>query len=120
MSNAIATYLHGQVVEDEIHLSLLELCQACSAAEEQVTAWVFEGVLEPAGERPQDWRFTGHSLRRARFAARISRDLEVNPAGVALALDWEQVAALIPDVPGPTVAETAAFGVSPVTALNMR
>ena len=95
MSNAIATYLHGQVVEDEIHLSLLELCQACSAAEEQVTAWVFEGVLEPAGERPQDWRFTGHSLRRARFAVRISRDLEVNPAGVALALDLlDEIAAL--------------------------
>jgi chaperone modulatory protein CbpM len=87
MSNSITAYLHAQVVEDEIHLSLVELCQACSVPEELVTAWVFEGVLEPAGERQQDWRFTGNSLRRARLALKISRDLEINSAGVALTLD---------------------------------
>jgi AraC-like DNA-binding protein len=41
-----------------------------------------------------------------------SRDLPY--VGVALALDWEQIAALIPDVPAPGLGETAAFGVSPV------
>jgi chaperone modulatory protein CbpM len=95
MSDLTANYLSGEVVENEIHLSLVELCKACSAAEDQVTAWVFEGVLEPAGNGPRDWRFTGHSLRRARLALRISRDLEVNPPGVALALDLlEQIAML--------------------------
>jgi chaperone modulatory protein CbpM len=94
--NAMTTaYLEGQVVEDQVHLSLLELCRACRAHEEQVTAWVFEGVLEPAGGQPQDWRFGGESLRRARLALRIARDLEVNPAGVALALDLlDEIAAL--------------------------
>lgn len=75
------------VVEEEIQLTLAELCQACRAPEEYVLAWVFEGVLEPSGERLQDWRFGGQSLRRARLALRLSRDLEINPAGVALALD---------------------------------
>jgi chaperone modulatory protein CbpM len=87
MSSSVTAYLSGHVVEDEIHLSLVELCQACSVPEELVMAWVFEGVLEPAGERRQDWRFTGNSLRRARLALKISRDLEINSAGVALALD---------------------------------
>lgn len=50
-------------------------------------AWVFEGVLEPIGTAPQDWRFTGQSLRRARLAVWLTGDLEVNPPGVALALD---------------------------------
>lgn len=95
MSNSIAESLQGQVVEDEIELSLVQLCQACNAAEEQVTSWVFEGVLEPAGRGPQDWRFAGYSLRRARLALRISRDLELNTAGVALALDLlDEIAAL--------------------------
>jgi chaperone modulatory protein CbpM len=80
-------YLCGQVVEDEIHLTLTELSQACGAAEEHVTAWVFEGVLEPAGQLPQDWQFGGSSLRRAHLAVRLTRDLEINAAGVALALD---------------------------------
>lgn len=95
MSHTTVAYLRGQVVEDEVHLSIGELCQACGAAEELVTAWVFEGVLEPAGEQPRDWRFSGKSLRRARLALRISRDLEINASGVALALDLlEEIAAL--------------------------
>ncbi|MCX7148306.1 MAG: MerR family transcriptional regulator [Rhodocyclales bacterium] len=86
--NPIAmTFIQGPVVEEEVHLTLVELCQACSAAEEHVLAWVFEGALEPVGESPQDWRFTGDSLRRARLALRLTRDLEINPPGVALALD---------------------------------
>jgi chaperone modulatory protein CbpM len=94
--NAMTTaYLEGQVVEDQVHLSLVELCQACRAQEEQVTAWVFEGVLQPAGEQPANWRFGGDSLRRARVALRIARDLEVNSAGVALVLDLlDEIAAL--------------------------
>lgn len=81
------TFIQGLVVEETVHLTLVELCQACNAEEEHVLAWVFEGVLEPVGESPQDWRFGGESLRRARLALRLSRDLEVNPPGVALALD---------------------------------
>ncbi|WP_310449299.1 chaperone modulator CbpM [Sulfuritalea sp.] len=94
--NPIAmTYIEGPVVEEEVRFTLVELCQACSAEEEHVLAWVFEGVLEPAGSSPQDWRFSGESLRRARLALRLSQDLEINPPGVALALDLlDEIAAL--------------------------
>jgi chaperone modulatory protein CbpM len=86
--NPIAmTFIQGPVVEEEVHLTLVELCQACNAEEEYVLAWVFEGALEPVGESPQDWRFTGDSLRRARLALRLTRDLELNPPGVALVID---------------------------------
>ena len=87
MSQANMTFVEGRVVEEEVHLTLVELCQACSAEEEHVLAWVFEGALEPVGESPRDWRFSGDSLRRARLALRLTRDLEINPPGVALALD---------------------------------
>lgn len=87
MSETKLNFLQGQVVEDEVQLSLVELCRACGAPAEQVTIWVQEGVLEPAGEGPQDWRFGGYSLRRTRLAMRIFRDLDLNPAGVAVALD---------------------------------
>jgi chaperone modulatory protein CbpM len=85
----------GPVVEEDVHLTLVELCRACRVPEDYVIAWVLEGVLEPAGEAPQDWRFTGPALRRARLALRLSRDLEINPPGVALALDLlDEIAAL--------------------------
>jgi chaperone modulatory protein CbpM len=34
-----------------------------------------------------EWHFSGAALRRARVAVRLERDLELNLAGVALALD---------------------------------
>jgi len=49
--------------------------------------WVSEGVLSPAGSSPQDWRFSGDSLKRAKTAARLTRDFEINTSGLALALD---------------------------------
>jgi len=75
------------IVEEDVQLTLDELCRACRAAEEQVRVWVVEGVLTPIGDAPHEWRFAGASLRRARLALTLSRELEVNPPGVALALD---------------------------------
>jgi chaperone modulatory protein CbpM len=87
MSEASPLSVQGAVVEEEIQFTLVELCRVCSATEEQVAALVFEGVLEPAGQRIEEWRFAGTTLRRARIALRLTRDLEINAAGVALALD---------------------------------
>jgi chaperone modulatory protein CbpM len=75
------------IVEEDVHLTLIELCRACHAHEEQVHVWVVEGVLTPIGESPQEWRFAGASLRRARLALTLTRELEINAPGVALALD---------------------------------
>lgn len=95
MTNADTRLCQGPIVEEEIHLTLVELCQACRASEDHVIAWVYEGVLEPVGEAPPDWRFSGPSLRRARLALWLTRDLEINPPGVALALDLlDEIAAL--------------------------
>lgn len=95
MNENSKSLIHGVVVEEELHLTLHELCRACQAPLEQVHVWVVEGVLEPIGQAPQEWRFTGQSLRRARLALRLTRDLEVNASGVALALDLlDEIAAL--------------------------
>lgn len=87
--------ISGCVVEEEVSLSLQELCHASHAHVGQVQVWVIEGILEPIGQVPQDWVFTGQALRRARVALRLTRDLEVNASGVALALDLlDEIAAL--------------------------
>lgn len=95
MAEPISTSLRGPVVEETLQLTLLELCQASGAPQEQISLWVIEGVLQPAGQVPHEWRFGGASLRRTRLAYRLSRDLEINPSGVALALDLlEEIQAL--------------------------
>ena len=95
MNQTPMTLSQGAVVEEEVRLTLLELCQACSAEAGHVETCVFEGVLSPSGDSPQNWSFSGDSLRRARLALRLSRDLEINTPRVALALDLlDQIAAL--------------------------
>lgn len=75
------------VVEEELEFTLADLCHACDAEPAQLVDLVGEGVLEPAGQGPQDWRFSGPSLRAARTALRLSRDLGLTPAATALVLD---------------------------------
>ena len=75
------------IVEVEYRLTLVELCHACDAREEDVRAWVDEGALEPEGRQPQDWRFAAAVLPRARTAARLARDFEIDAPAIALVLD---------------------------------
>jgi chaperone modulatory protein CbpM len=80
-------HMESQLIDDDIYLSLTELCRSCSMQSDTVEAWVFEGVLRPQGEQPQEWRFNGTTLRRAKLAQQLSQDLEINTPGIALALD---------------------------------
>ena len=87
MNPITISFIEAPVVEEELLLTLMDLCRACDTEEQYVLAWVYEGILEPIGESQADWRFRGDSLRRARLAQHLARDLEINPPGVALALD---------------------------------
>ena len=79
--------LSGILLDEQTVLSLDDLCHACSSPTEWVIELVEEGALEPVGHEPSQWRFTGTSLQRAHTAMRLQRDLGLNLAGIALALD---------------------------------
>lgn len=80
-------YLTATLVDEATPMTLAELARAIRAREEEIHVWVFEGVLQPTGESPGEWRFTGASLRRAKLASTLSRELEINTPGIAMALD---------------------------------
>jgi len=82
-----ANALRGSVVEEEVELTIVELCRACRTSEHEIELWVVEGVLQPRGGSRESWRFGGDALTRIRLATRLRRDLELNTPGVALALD---------------------------------
>ncbi len=76
----------GTVIEDD-NLTLEQLCQACGVHADWVISLVEESIIEPQGTEIRMWRFSGASLVRVRSALRLQRDLGVNLAGIALALD---------------------------------
>lgn len=78
--------LAGTILDEQAPLTLAELTRACAVRAELIIELVEEGVLAPIGREPHRWRFTGVHMRRARMALRLQRDLGVNFAGAALAL----------------------------------
>ena len=77
----------GTVLDDRTIFTLYELCRVCGVHAELVIEMVEEGVLEPRGVAPEEWRFSGSAVTRAQKALKLSRDLRVNWPGAALALD---------------------------------
>ncbi|MGC9163239.1 MAG: chaperone modulator CbpM [Thiomonas sp.] len=92
--------LCGIVVEEQVDLSLDDLCAVCRVERTQIVHLVEEGVIDPLPTQPPaaplaQWRFSGEALTRARRAVRLQRDFELNAAATALVLDLlEQIDAL--------------------------
>lgn len=85
-SDEMLPQLSGIILEEQTGLTLADLCRACAVHAEYIIELVEEGVLAPVGNEPQRWRFTGIHMHRATVALRLQRDLGINLAGVALAL----------------------------------
>lgn len=79
--------LVGEVLEESDLVSLAELCRSCTVETRTITTLVSEGILDPMGRDVEHWQFTVSSLRRVKTVIHLQRDLGVNLAGAALALD---------------------------------
>lgn len=85
--DALLKVLSGEILEEARELTLAEFCQACRVPAERVLELVAEGVIEPLGREPRAWRFRAVCIRRVRRVQRLERDLGLNVAGAALALE---------------------------------
>ena len=84
--------LGGQLIEDETLITVDELCRHCTVRVEEVITLVQEGILDPSGrivsaQRADAWQFHISSVKRVRTVNHLQRDLGVNLAGAALALE---------------------------------
>lgn len=92
MNRDLMSLLRGEVLEEEVELTLAELCQSCRVPAVRIVEMVEEGIVDPQGaeildHEPSRWRFAGRSVRRVHCVLRLQRDLGVNLAGAALAID---------------------------------
>ena len=85
-----ADYAMEDIMENITELTIEDLCRACTAHADIIIELVSEGVIEGTATQqnlpPEYWRFTGLHLHRAKVAMRLHRELGVNFAGAALAL----------------------------------
>lgn len=74
------------LLDEETRLTLSELCRACNIHAEWVIELVDEGVIDPI-HLDNNLQFPGNSVRRIQVIRHLQRDLDVNLAGAALALE---------------------------------
>ncbi len=87
MGKAVVELVAGEIVEEEIELTLADLCRTSRLPAETIIEFVELGIIEPAGRSPRQWRFRGGCLQRIRSVQRLGRDLGIGPPGAALVLD---------------------------------
>ncbi len=79
--------LTGKLYDEDNEITVVELCRICCVDEELVGELVAEGILEPVGNVSEPTVLPYSSVRRTRTVVRMQRDLGVNLAGAALALE---------------------------------
>jgi chaperone modulatory protein CbpM len=79
--------LSGTVLDELEQLTLHELASLCGCETDWIVGLVEEGIIEPIGHDVPDWQFTGVSVIRVRTAIRLNQDLDVNLAGIGLAIE---------------------------------
>jgi chaperone modulatory protein CbpM len=87
MNQDLLDNLCGELLDEDTEYSLAELCRHCGVPAECLLELVEEGVIVPRGQAMGVWRFSSISIVRVQRALRLRRDLGVNLAGAALALD---------------------------------
>jgi chaperone modulatory protein CbpM len=87
MAELVALKTSTVVVEEQVSYTLSELCQASGAEQDLVHGLVGEGLLQPTGQGPDHWRFSGDALSRTRKASRLGRDFQLDLAAVSLVME---------------------------------
>jgi chaperone modulatory protein CbpM len=89
MNNDVIESYTGIIVDDGEPVSLIKLSHCCDLSVEEILTMVEYGVIEPLNFQTSHirWEFNSSSIVRINIATRLQRDLEVNLAGAALALE---------------------------------
>ena len=78
--------LASLIDDNGLELSLSEFCKVCCINADDVLRYIDHSVIEPP-VKEGEWRFSSICIQRVQRAGRMQRDLGINPAGLALALD---------------------------------
>ncbi|WP_411185306.1 chaperone modulator CbpM [Pseudomonas sp.] len=69
-----------------MQLNIHEFCQCAELTQVTLLEIVDHGIVEPSGTTPDEWLFDNNALVAVKRARRLQSDLQIDWAGVALAL----------------------------------
>jgi chaperone modulatory protein CbpM len=86
MSHEEHKTLSGTIFNEQTEITVVELCELCSIDTQTIDDLIAEGILEPSDDGSLT-RLPYSSVRVTSTIIRLQRDLGVNLAGAALALE---------------------------------
>ena len=87
MTSDKATAVTGIIFDEATEITIVELCEVCSVDQQLINDLIAEGILEPLDNGGETARLPYSSVRRTHTVVHLQRDLGVNLAGAALALE---------------------------------
>lgn len=81
--------ISGVIVDELAPMSFASVCHCCHISSKELKELVRYGIVEPlnSADSYSQWQFPSSSILRVQTANRLQRDLGVNAAGAALALE---------------------------------
>jgi chaperone modulatory protein CbpM len=77
----------GELLDESVELSLIEVCRICDTGEDVIVELVREGIVAPTRSAESRWVFSGASVARIQIALRLQQDLQLNLPGAALVIE---------------------------------
>jgi chaperone modulatory protein CbpM len=68
------------------HYDLVEICLVLETSAETIIAIIDEGIINPNGNKPNEWKFDTLMCQDLKTALRLHQDLELDWNGIALAI----------------------------------
>ena len=87
MTNDKAMTVKGMIFDEATEITIVELCEVCSVDQQMIQDMIAEGILESLDNDGEQAHLPYSSVRRTHTVVHLQRDLGVNLAGAALALD---------------------------------
>jgi chaperone modulatory protein CbpM len=87
MTEQDSNTISGPIFDESTEITIIELREVCAIETRLVEEMIDEGILESIGGRDDQRRFHYSCVRRTRTVIHLQRDLGLNLAGAALALE---------------------------------
>lgn len=73
--------------EQVFHLTIEQVTNSFGISQQTVVEIIDQGIINPTGKEPKAWHFHQHDMKTLSTVLKLQRDLGVNFAGAALALE---------------------------------
>ena len=87
MKNDTVRVYEARIIEEEEPMTIIQICERCKLSKEEIIELIEEGIIYPKDKQNKSLSFSFDTIDRILKVKRLKRDMDLNMAGVALAVN---------------------------------